>query len=302
MKKKYLLIILIPIVIYIAVYIFLNVSYHLNKDIFVETYDIQGNKDGYVPQGLTYSEKYNVILQTSYNKKKDGMLYITDYENGELLKELELKNNDSHVGGIATNDDKVWITSNYKIYEYNLDDIMTTENDYIESISVTDTYNRGDFCYYKDNTLWIGDYHHFFYLRAKDDLPLLLGYDIDDDIDYKKPRIVVSIPNMVQGMAMLDDDSIVFTKSFSNLMRSRVSIYSYELNKETSDYYEIDGKKIPYYHIDNKVLSKRVFLSPMAEGIFYKDGYVYILFENSSDNYEFTYPKIRKIIKYKINN
>ena len=38
----------------------------------------------------------------------------------------------------------------------------------------------------------------------------------------------------------------------------------------------------------------------MAEGIFYKDNELYILFESSSDKYSLADPKIDKILKYKI--
>jgi hypothetical protein len=103
---------------------------------------------------------------------------------------------------------------------------------------------------------------------------------------------------MIQGMTMTDENHIIFTKSFSNLMQSRIIEYSLDLKEKTDDYYIINNTKIPYYHITKKV--KKTYTSPMAEGLFYKDGYIYIIFENSSDNYEFTYRKIRKIIKYKV--
>ena len=67
----------------------------------------------------------NVILQTSYNKNNVSMLYIINFDTGKLIKELKLieiddKDNKNHVGGIATNEEKVWITNDYEINEYNL--------------------------------------------------------------------------------------------------------------------------------------------------------------------------------------
>ena len=38
----------------------------------------------------------------------------------------------------------------------------------------------------------------------------------------------------------------------------------------------------------------------MIEGIFYKDDYLYMLFESSSDGYSLALPKIKKILKLKI--
>lgn len=48
------------------------------------------NKNKYAPQGLTYSEKYNVILQTSYNKNNTSMLYIIDFEKDLIAIPLTL--------------------------------------------------------------------------------------------------------------------------------------------------------------------------------------------------------------------
>ena len=45
---------------------------------------------------------------------------------------------------------------------------------------------------------------------------------------------------------------------------------------------------------------KRIKIPPMAEGMFYKDGYIYILFESSTENYSMADPKIDTVIKYKI--
>ena len=49
-------------------YIRLSISYSFNKSKYVNSIEIQGNKDKYVPQGLAYNEEYDVVLQTSYNK------------------------------------------------------------------------------------------------------------------------------------------------------------------------------------------------------------------------------------------
>ena len=46
-------------------------SYIFNKNEYMETFEIYGNKNGYAPQGLTYSEKYGIILQTAYNKNNN---------------------------------------------------------------------------------------------------------------------------------------------------------------------------------------------------------------------------------------
>ena len=151
--------ILIFIVLFIINYARINIYYFIHKDKYIEYSKIEGNLDNYAPQGLAYSSKYNVILQTSYNKnKKASMLYITDFTTKKKIKKLKLKKsnnkiNNNHVGGIATDNNKVWITSDYQINEYNLEEIMNTKNNYIKSTSDKKLPNRGDFCTYKNNIL-----------------------------------------------------------------------------------------------------------------------------------------------------
>lgn len=302
-KKKIPLYILITLIILIALhYISLNISYQLNKKTFTESIPVYGNKNNYVPQGLTYSKKYNIILQTSHNKKKTSMLYVIDFDTGNLLKELEIKDEEGneyhkHVGGITTDDDKVWITNEYTISEFNLSDIVNTENNYIQSKKDLKSITRGDFCYYQDNTLYVGDYYLKYYMNVKNDTPLLIAYDSSNLENIKK---VITIPGRIQGMTMLEDGTIVFTKSFSNFLKSDLSFYNNNINQETQEFYEINNQKIPYYHITKNDLKKNVKLSPMAENLFYKDNSLYILYENSTDAFKFTYPKIRNIIKYNI--
>ncbi len=284
----------------------LHITYYLNKKIYKETYDIQGNNDRYIPQGLTYSEEYNIILQTSYNKKhKASMLYVTDFKTKKLIKELIIKEKDNtdntkHVGGISTNNDKVWITNDYEINEYNLKEILYTNNNYIKSKVKNKLPNRGDFCLYHNNMLWIGDFYLKPFYNVPDNNPLLMGYKIDEKINYNKPKYIISLPKMIQGMAITKENKFIFTSSFTNLINSNLSIYNNPIN-EKKNYYTLNNNKIEYYKFNKNNLINNIKIPPMAEGIFYKDKYIYILFENSADTYFYAYPKINKILKININ-
>ena len=280
------------------------VSYNLNKEKYIECFDVQGNNGKYVPQGLAYSDKYNIILQTSYNKKhKVSKIYLTEFSTGKFIKEIELLRNDgsenfSHVGGIATNNDIVWITSDYEINEYSLEEIINTNQNRIKSQKDTKLSNRGDFCTYNENILWIGEFFLKGIYEVPDKNPLIMGFSIKENIDFSNPDYIISIPKMIQGIAITPDNKFIFTKSYSNFRKSELFIYNNVLNSK-SDYYELNGKKIPYYKFSKENLEKNIKLPPMAEGLFYKDDSLYILFESSSDNYFTAYPKIDKIIKFK---
>ena len=196
------------------------------------------------------------------------------------LIEIDDKDNNNHVGGITTNEEKVWITNDYEINEYNLEEIINTKNNYIKSIKNEKLPNRGDFCSYNNNTLWIGDFYLKPFYNVPNDTPLLYGYDTKS-IDYNNPKYTIKLPKMVQGMAITNENKFIFTRSYTNLINSELTIYS-DMTKE--NYKKIKSIKLP----------------PMAEGMFLKDNELYILFENSSDKYFFAYPKIKKIIKISV--
>ena len=123
-----------------------------------------------------------------------------------------------------------------------------------------------------------------------------MGYYINDIVDFSIPDYIISIPNMVQGMAITDDNKFVFSRSYSGMLNSTLCIYD-NILQNSSDFYELNGNKIQYYKFDKNNLISKIKIPPMAEGIFIKDKAVYILFENNSDKYVTAYPKINKIIK-----
>ena len=298
--------ILILLIILIINYIRININYYINKNIYEESFPIQGNKNKYTPQGLAYSKKYNIILQTSYNKNHHvSMLYITNYKTSKLIKKLKLKKinnsyNTNHVGGITTDEEKVWISNDYEINEYSLNEIINTKKDYIKSTNNKKIPNRGDFCLYNNNILWIGDFYLKPFYNVPNNNPLLMGYNIEENLNYNNPDYIISLPKMVQGMAITNDNKFIFTTSFTYLINSNLLIYDNVL-KEKNSYYKINNKQVPYYKFNNKNLINKIKVPPMAEGIFYKDNYLYILFENSSDTYKYAYPKLYNILKLKIN-
>lgn len=302
--KIFLKLLIIMILIIVLNYARIIVSYIFNKNEYMETFEIYGNKNGYAPQGLTYSEKYGIILQTAYNKNNNvSMLYVTDFQTGRLIKEIKLLRNDgsinfNHVGGITTDDNKVWITSDYEVNEFNLDAIVNTNDIYVKSLKDTKLCNRGDFCTYCDNTLWIGDFCLNVIYNVKDNDPLLMGYVLNEEINYNMPNYIISIPKMVQGMAITDNKEFIFTRSYSGLIKSELVIYENILSINTNNYYKLGGNNIKHFKLNNNNKIKTIKLPPMAEEFFIKDDSIFILFESSSDRYITAYPKINKIIKY----
>jgi len=267
----------------------------ISKSQYKEEFKVQGNNNGYIPQALVYSERYNIVLQTSYNKKHEvSKLYITDFESGKLLKELKLLKSDgsenkNHVGGITTDEDTVWITNDYEISEYELADLLDDGVDEIKSKKDSKLPIRGDFTLYNDGILWIGDFCLSPFYKVPNNDPKLNGYILESEIDFEKPAKSISLPKMVQGMSIVDD-KILFTESYTYLINSNLEVYENILNK--------DGDNLKF---DKSNKLKTIKLPPMAEGFFVKNGRIYILFESSADSYFPAKPKLNNIISIDVN-
>ena len=283
--------------------IYLHYSIHKNE--YVPSIMAYGTSNHYIPQGLAYSEKYHIVLQTSYHHEHQvSMLYVIDFETKELLKELRLyqadgKENTLHVGGIATNDDSVWITNDYQVSEYRLEDILETGDDYVQSFQDAVLPIRGDFCTFHDNTLWIGEFYLKPFYDVENGVPLLMGYQTNSNIQYAKPEVVISLPKMVQGLTFNDQNQMVFTCSYTYLIRSSFLVYENVLDQESITTMQVNNKKIPYYQLTKKNLVQKIKIPPMAEGLFYLDGSYYILFESNASDYYLASPKLDHVIQYK---
>ena len=224
----------------------------MNK--FVDGVNIPGLNEDAIPQGLTYSSKYNVLIMSAYFKvDHPSSLYIVDYETGKLLRKVKLLKEDNsyykgHVGGIATNNELVWITNGHKVVTLNLDDIMN--NNEVKVFNVNKIDNNGSIANYSNNTLWIGEYDYKFYYKVKEEhhfnknRSLLFGYK-DINIDFDKPDYVISIPNRVQGFVQDSKGNMYFSRSFWSFQRSRITIYKNILEEIPSGVYKIGDNEIP---------------------------------------------------------
>ncbi len=293
--KKILIIIGIIIgafvLIFILNYVRINTRYFIHKGEYVESIPVYGNKEGLVPQGLAYSKEYHVILQTSYSNNV-SKLYITDFNTGKLMNELELINmdgskNTKHVGGITTHQNTIWISNDYELDVFDFNTILNTDKKSIQPIQEIPLSFRGDFCTFYDDVLWIGDFYLYPFYDVPNGDPKLRGFSYQEEMDFDHPDYEVSLPLEVQGMSVLPNGDVAFTHSYTYLVNSFLSIHKNILKEK-------DGK------FDRSNLITSIRIPPMAEGIFYLDDYFYILFESSSDKYSLADPKIDKILKYKI--
>ncbi len=105
---------------------------------------------------------------------------------------------------------------------------------------------------------------------------------------------------MIQGMSITNKNEFLFTASYTNLINSTLYRYK-DVTKGNQKTITIKNKNVPYYEFKNNDLISIVAIKfHLAEGMFYYDGYAYIMFENSSSKYFFAEPKINNVLKYKI--
>lgn len=302
--KNVLGIICVCAFIFIIDMIFLCISYTLNSDNFEKGYNLVKLDEYYNPDGAVYSHKYNVILQAAYNSQKGySSILVLDGTSGRINKELRMRNNDNtaytkRALGIATDEERVWITSDYEVSEFSLDTIINTREEYVNSYSRDETINKADFCVYSNGTLWIGEYYLKFVEDVKHDDALLMGFDANSK-NYTLPNVVVTLPSMVRSIAIANGEFAV-VRSFNSFINSNLSFYSIPLGHE-SEYYNIEGNQIPLYHFDKDSLKKKISLPPRSKGIYYDNkSYLNIANDNASKEYFYAFPKIKNYLRYYI--
>lgn len=293
-------------------------EYYLNN---TEEYaQLPGLKEHIIPQGITYSKKYNKILIVGYHKgKAAAVLFIIDYETGILDRTILLFNQDNtplntHIGGITTNDEIIWLSDNYKLYTLNLEDLINTKDmDRINVSKPLDTFAKGDYILYHDNFLYIGEYdykikykikesHHFKTPSGEINKSLIAVYDLSEEtINFDKPDYLISVPDRIQGLSIDRDNNFILSRSFWSFQSSDISTFKNPLNGEPKNV-KIEGNEYKLWFLDNDNLINNIKMPPMSEGIVLIDNELYLIFESASTYYKmYTKDKVSSIIKLNIN-
>ncbi len=321
---KALIKIVVTILVIAAVIILLDylglVSFYFfsknNYSIFIEIPDLD---KGYVPQGMCYT-KDNLVLQTAYNDNGPSKLYVIDYEKKELSKGLILKNSKNeeirnHVGGIASDEELVWICGDHKLFMYSLPSIISSTENFISSTKEFDIPNGGDFCFYQYNKmndnpndlhyykiLWIGEFSVNVNPLKKYNQPYLYGYDLEKSTDisnFDNPDYITTLPNTVQGLFIDNNNHFIFSRSYSGFLTSNIDIYENMLDTKTEEML-INGNRKQYHDYKNTRRIANYTLPPMSEGFFIKDDNIYVVFESATKKYLYAVPKLKHIISFKL--
>ncbi|MDD7735424.1 MAG: hypothetical protein SOW55_01125 [Bacilli bacterium] len=270
---------------------------------------IAGINDGFIPQGLGYSEDNNLILQSGYFAKTNYCaIYLVD-ENGKS-KRINIVNEDGtryvgHFGGIACYKDYVYVSEDYisgdydvsnRLYIFSMNDLLELNNN--DSITIKEYINvdtEGSTVSYYDGYLYVGEYyskgsyetdqsHKLTTLSGEYQHALICAYPIDENKEFYLGELEyqISAPGKIQGFTKKGNTCVIST-SWGPLSSNLGYYEMKDMNKTISS----SGKEVPLYYIDSSTLIKNVKMPAMSEGVFLKDDKIYTYFESSGNKYYF---------------
>lgn len=279
---------------------------------------IPGLKQKTVPQGMAYYKDKNWLLTSHYSETsgKPSILTVIDNATGKMIKSFELYKKDQspytgHAGGVAVSGKYVWISSDKQLWYIKLEDVVS-QGDGHSKLTIAGQFpveSRASFTEYADGILWVGDYaygdkyptpenRHMKNREQKLHKGWIAGYELDKETDLIKldadtnsaiPKVILSIPDMVQGMTIWNDQ-ILLSQSYGKTGASSLLLYKKEYaNSQPHGYVEnVFKKKVPLWFLDKESKLKEIGMPPMSENIAHDDNSLYVLFESAAEMYRIT--------------
>ena len=259
-------------------------------------FEIPGLESGFVPQGLCYSEKLGAYLISGYTDGGNSKIYTVDEKTNET-KEIILKDYTAHAGGIAAGGNNIWICSGGnaekggKLYHFTADAIAQAESgDEIAFDSKTDLAVKGSFLGCGGDMIWVGE----FYTDGGDyevnpdhaygkNHAWACGYSVDSDGKLRL-EAVISVPDEVQGMSVLSDNTVIFSTSYGRYNDSALQIYSPYTEWEKSTV-TVDGKETDFYACTKSNRIAKIKMPTLMQGIECKGNNLYTIFESGAEKY-----------------
>ncbi len=259
-------------------------------------FDVPGLDSGFVPQGLCYSDELEMFLISGYTDDGNSRIYAVDTETNKV-KEIILKDFTAHAGGISASGKHIWVASGGSaekggyLYHLSTDAITNVQNgDELEFDNKTQVPVKGSFLGCSDGMIWVGE----FYTKGG-------GYEVSPDHAYGKNHSwacgysinndgklklesVISVPDEVQGMSVLSDNTVVFSTSYGRYNDSALQIYSpyTEWSKSTVN---INGEVIPFYGCDKKDRTAKIEMPTLMQAVEYVDEKLYVIYESGAHKY-----------------
>ena len=263
-------------------------------------FKVDGLMDGFIPQGLTYVSEEDTWLYTGYMKDDQASrLYVVNDEGSRYI-ELYTPEGiyDGHAGGISYENNLVYVANggsddSNRIYMFSLEDVLNKETTKLVMEKYFHPYTRASYCYVNDGMLWVGEFEDGgdfvsdeSHIVSYTNKAIVVGYELDENglVD-EKVDCVLSTGSRVQGMAIDEKGRVALSTSYG-IASSHLKYYS-SLDNQEEYSYTIDNEVVPMYILDNATCIFDIKAPQMAEGIVFKDGRLYIIYESATLKYFF---------------
>jgi hypothetical protein len=262
---------------------------------------IPGLRQGAVPQGITYVRGQDRILISHYLEGAPSRVSVVDNSNGKItssivLKEGQAKFHYGHVGGIAAMGGSLWVASEGKILQYDLQQFLSkSPPPTAVPLAVRPAETRASFCTATDDTLFVGEFaygsryptdpsHHLEDRKGIKKYAWVCGYSADDPLG--KPKFVLSVTQRVQGM-YVTKNRVFLSLSYGRRNRSTIVIYRNPLGEPPHAKAALsDGATVPLWFLDGEDYLTEIDFPPMAEGITMIGGRLAVLSESGAARYQ----------------
>ena len=252
-------------------------------------FDMPGLDSGFVPQGLCFSDELNAYLISGYTDDGNSRIYVVNATTNEE-KEIILKDFTAHAGVIASSGNSIWVSSGSYVYHISTEDIANAASGAeLEFDSKIKLPVKGSFMGCSNDMIWVGE----FYTNSG-------GYEVDPDHAYGKNHswacgysvndgslkleAVISVPDEVQGMTVLSDNTVIFSTSYGRYNDSALQIYRpYTEWKQST--VNIDGEDIPFHGCDKSDRIAKIEMPTLMQGIEIADGKLCVIYESGAEKY-----------------
>ncbi len=265
---------------------------------------IPGLKEGFIPQGVCYSDPLGAWLCCGYTKDgSPSRLYVIG-EDGEVIKMLLLHRENGeiytgHAGGVSASGEHIWISNAKKAFHLTASAVEAAADG--DAVSFDGYFGVGvnaSFTFADENYFWIGEYHKddkyqtadSNHLTAPDGSAhgaLIYGYARDDSmrfgVDQDKPALALSVRDIVQGFCVTDSGKYVLSTS-AGVASSHLYIYDCT-GAQSSGSVSYGGRDVPLYYLDSTVLTDTVTLPHMSEDLDFHNDRICVAFESGARNY-----------------
>ena len=262
---------------------------------------IPGLKEGLTPQGIAYLPEEDWLLFAGYRSdEKQSALIAVDRKSETVVKEVFLQYGDGgdyhgHAGGVCVTDTDIYLSNAGKLFGISLETFRQLPPSgncrFEQEIPVP---VNSSFCCCDDGILWVGEFQYGLDYRTDAShrvktadgrqLAWICGYRMDENRDFVKPDMILSVTERIQGIAVRNG-SIYLSQSYGR--RNTAAVYRYDgvLIREPDGNADVNGEQVPLWILDSSVLSGTLLCPPMTECLCNVPEGICMLFESAAENY-----------------